>query len=140
MFINQEFIKKDHIDSRQYQINIAKSVKNENSLVVLPTGLGKTIIALMLISIKLKSTDEKILFLAPTKPLVTQHSKYLKENLTIKNEKISIFTGEVSPEKRKDIWQNSRIIVSTPQVIENDLLSKRLDLKKVNLRKLKVKN
>jgi Fanconi anemia group M protein len=133
VFINQEFIKKDHIDSRQYQINIAKSVQNENSLVVLPTGLGKTIIALMLISIKLKSTDEKILFLAPTKPLVTQHSKYLKENLTIKNEKISIFTGEVSPEKRKDIWQNSRIVVSTPQVIENDLLSKRLNLKKVNL-------
>lgn len=126
----QDFIKPGCIESRQYQINIANSASKENSLVVLPTGLGKTVIALYLIAEQLKKTDEKILFLAPTKPLVTQHAKFLREFLIIEGESIVVFTGEIPPAKRKKMWESSRIIVSTPQVIENDLLSKRLDLKK----------
>ena len=44
-----------------------------------------------------------------------------------------MFTGEIAPNKRKDIWKNSKIVVSTPQVIENDLLSNRLNLKDTSL-------
>ena len=105
----------------------------ENTLVVLPTGLGKTIIALILVAKQLKKENNKILFLAPTKPLVIQHAQFLKKLLTVNQDIITIFTGEISPEKRKKLWNQSRIIVSTPQVIENDLLTKRLDLKEVSL-------
>ena len=133
MYINLENIKKDSIQKRQYQINIANSAKKENTLVVLPTGLGKTIIALILIANHLKIKNNKILFLSPTKPLVSQHAQFLKEYLDIDKEKISIFTGEVSPKKRKETWENSKIIISTPQVIQNDLLSHRFDLKDVSL-------
>ncbi len=133
MYLNLENIKEDNIEKRQYQINIANSAKKENTLVVLPTGLGKTIIALILIADHIKNKNNKILFLSPTKPLVTQHANFLKENLVIKNEKIVIFTGEVSPEKRKEIWKKSKIIISTPQVIENDLLSHRFNLEDVSL-------
>jgi Fanconi anemia group M protein len=130
--IKQEYIKSNTVESRQYQINIAKSASESNTLVVLPTGLGKTIIALIIIAKELKKDNNKILFLAPTKPLVIQHSQFLKQFLDINEESIIVFTGEIAPEKRKKMWEESRIIVSTPQVIENDLLSKRLDLKNVS--------
>jgi Fanconi anemia group M protein len=130
--VKYEFIKPDTIERREYQINIANSAVQENTLVVLPTGLGKTIVALILIAEELEKEDNKILFLAPTKPLVIQHAQFLREFLTIDKESILIFTGEISPIKRQEMWENARIIVSTPQVIENDLLTKRLNLKDVS--------
>ena len=132
MYFSHELIKPNSIELREYQVNIAKSARKENTLVVLPTGMGKTIIALYLIAENLKNKDGKILFLAPTKPLVVQHSQFLKEFLKIDEKLISIFTGEISPNKRQKIWKDSMIIVSTPQVIENDLLSNRLNLKDVS--------
>ena len=132
VYIESDFVKPDSVERREYQVNIARTAEKENTLVVLPTGLGKTIIALMLVVQQLKKDQDKILFLAPTKPLVVQHAQFLKQFLTIDEESIVIFTGEVSPAKRKELWMNSKIIVSTPQVIENDLLSKRLDLKDIS--------
>ncbi len=134
MFLENEYIRKESIEKREYQINIAKSAIKENSLVVLPTGLGKTIIALMLIAEKLKTSKEKkILLLAPTKPLVLQHAQFLKEFLIINSEEITVFTGEISPLKRMNVWEKCRIIVSTPQVIENDLVSKKINLENFSL-------
>jgi Fanconi anemia group M protein len=133
VYIKHEFIKPDSVERREYQINIANSAANANTLVVLPTGLGKTVIALILIAKQLRKENNKILLLAPTKPLVIQHAQFLKQYLTIDEESISIFTGEVSPAKRQQIWKNSRITISTPQVIENDLLSKKIDLKDISL-------
>lgn len=133
MYIDHEFIVKDTVEFREYQITIAEAARKKNTLVVLPTGLGKTIIALFLIAKKLKDTNKKILFLAPTKPLVIQHANFLRSFLTIPDEDIIMFTGEISPEKRKELWANKRIIVSTPQVIENDLLTNRFSLEHVSL-------
>jgi len=130
--VKHELIKPETVEHREYQINIAKSAAKNNTLVVLPTGLGKTVIALILIAEKLKKEEDKILFLAPTKPLVVQHAQFLKEFLTIDKESIVIFTGETSPVKRQEMWKKGRIIVSTPQVIENDLLSKRFNLEDVS--------
>jgi Fanconi anemia group M protein len=134
-YINYQYIKSKSIQFREYQVNIAESSDKENTLIVLPTGLGKTIIALILISKKLQKSksDEKILFLAPTKPLVIQHAQFIKENLEINNENIVIFTGEISPDDRNKLWDMSKIIISTPQVIENDFLSKKIDLHDVSL-------
>ena len=132
VYIKQEFIEPECVERREYQVNIANSATKENTLAVLPTGLGKTVIALMLIANQLKKENNKILFLAPTKPLVIQHAQYLKQYLAIDKEAIAVFTGEVSPEKRKETWDQSRIIVSTPQVIENDLLSRKINLKDVS--------
>jgi len=134
-YINYKNIKLKTIEFRKYQINIAESSYKKNTLIVLPTGLGKTVIALIVISkiIQKSNNGEKILFLAPTKPLVLQHAKFLKESLTINCESIAIFTGEISPEDRNKLWTQSKIIISTPQVIENDLLSKKIDLKEVSL-------
>jgi Fanconi anemia group M protein len=133
VYIKHGFIKSESVERREYQINIADSANEKNTLVVLPTGLGKTVIALILISNKLKNKDDKILFLAPTKPLVMQHTQFLKEFLKIDKDLITTFTGEIQPEKRQELWSKKRIIISTPQVIENDLLSKRLKLDEISL-------
>ncbi len=133
-YINYKKIKLKKIEFREYQVNIAETSFKKNTLIVLPTGLGKTVIALILISkiIQICKKEEKILFLAPTKPLVLQHAKFLKESLKIDCESISIFTGEISPEERNKLWTRSKIIISTPQVVENDLLSKKIDIKDVS--------
>ena len=133
MYINLEYIKPESVEFREYQINIATSVEKENSLIVLPTGLGKTVIALLLIAKMLKRNDKKILFLAPTKPLVMQHASFLKDFLTISQDSIELFTGEISPDDRKKRWNEAQIIVSPPQVIENDLLNRRISLNDVSL-------
>ncbi len=117
-FVEMENIKPNKIVKREYQINIFNSVKDKNSLVVLPTGLGKTIIAVMLIAYKAKYG--KILFLAPTKPLCEQHYATVKELTTLNG--IFLVTGEkTKKEKRKEIYEMAKIIVATPQTIENDL-------------------
>ena len=133
MYIKNEFIKPSSVERREYQINIANSALEKNALVVLPTGLGKTVIALILIANELKGKNNKVLFLAPTKPLVMQHAQFLKDFLEINKDAIVTFTGEIQPVKRQELWNKNRIIVSTPQVVENDLLSKRLNLKEVSL-------
>ena len=133
-YIVYKNIKNKTIELREYQLNIAESSFKKNTLIVLPTGLGKTVIGLILISKMIDEFDkkDKILFLAPTKPLVLQHAKFLKTSLEIDNDSISIFTGEVSPEERVKLWNLSKIIISTPQVIENDILSKKNNLEDVS--------
>ncbi|MBU0497141.1 MAG: DEAD/DEAH box helicase [Candidatus Thermoplasmatota archaeon] len=120
------------IEFRAFQDAIAKEARKKSSLVVIPTGMGKTIIAVLVIAQKLCESQEKILFLSPTKPLVTQHARSLRDVLACDAE-IVVFTGEVSPEKRVDQWKSGRIIVSTPQVIENDLIARRISLSDVGL-------
>ncbi|HJX04256.1 MAG TPA: DEAD/DEAH box helicase [Thermoplasmata archaeon] len=131
MFLEHELIKPSCIEQRDYQINIAAEATNESTLVVLPTGLGKTVVALIVIANMLKQSGGKVLFMAPTKPLVQQHSKFLEDNLI--GVVPTVFTGEVPSGTRRKLWSESRVIVSTPQVIENDLDEGKIDLKEVDL-------
>jgi len=111
---------------RLYQENIAYTALTKNTLVVLPTGLGKTAIAMMLASERLKNfKDSKILILAPSKPLVAQHFKTFKKYIDLPME---IFTGEVKPELRKKLYMENTLIFSTPQTVANDIANKRIDL------------
>ncbi len=117
------FIKEGAISERLYQENIAEVASAESTLVVLPTGLGKTVVALKVIDRVLWREGGRVLFMAPTKPLVEQHFSFLTEKLLLPQGEIVIMTGEVSPEKRSDWWRRARIVVSTPQVVENDIKS-----------------
>jgi Fanconi anemia group M protein len=130
VYIQHDFIKPNSVERREYQYNIANSAANASTLVVLPTGMGKTIIALLVIAKELVKNN-KILFLSPTKPLVNQHAQTLTDLLTL-DDTVAVFTGEVPPEKRIELWNSKRIIVSTPQVIENDLIARRYDLAKTS--------
>jgi ERCC4-related helicase len=130
VYLQHDFIKQNTVEQRQYQVNIANSAATASTLVVLPTGMGKTIIALLVIAKELKH-DKNILVLSPTKPLVNQHAQSLSSLLTI-TDAVTVFTGEIPPEKRIALWNSKRIIVSTPQVIENDLIARRYDLSNIS--------
>lgn len=119
---------------RKYQTQIFETCKKSNCLVVLPTGLGKTLIALMLTIDRMKKfPGEKVVFLAPTKPLAEQHLVSFKKHLPELFGQIELFTGKVKAEKRKQIWQTADIIFSTPQCVANDLRKNLYDLKEVCL-------
>ena len=117
-FIKHKLIKSDSVELREYQTNLANDVKNQNSLIVLPTGLGKTTIALQVIADYMQNGTGGVLFLAPTRVLVNQHYEFLKENLLIAD--IGIVTGEDLLSKRKKKWMNS-VVCATPEITKNDI-------------------
>lgn len=119
------------IEKRAYQVALANACLNDSTLVVLPTGMGKTIVALMAIAHILHERGGKVLLMAPTKPLVDQHRRTLTNSLI--DVKISLMDGNVTPEKRSILWEKSQVIVSTPQCVANDLDSGRISLADVNL-------
>jgi ERCC4-related helicase len=86
------------IEVREYQRAIAKSALESNTLVVLPTGLGKTIIALLVAVERLSMfPDDKVVVLAPTRPLVLQHARFFKEHLAGNSVSSATLTGESPP-------------------------------------------
>lgn len=119
---------------RDYQKAILEVCKKESCLVILPTGTGKTLVALMLaIDIFTKNPLQKVVFLAPTRPLIEQHVEYFTKNLPEGFAQIDLFTGKTPADQRKKIWQRAEFIFSTPQCIANDLKKGLYDLSEVCL-------
>jgi Fanconi anemia group M protein len=116
------------IERREYQQRLADTARGDHTLVCLPTGLGKTTVSLLVTADRLHETGGTALFLAPTKPLVKQHADFYREALTIPDDEITVFTGDVRPDDRGDLWANGRIVIATPQVVENDLIGGRISL------------
>jgi len=120
-YITHTLIQPNTIEKRQYQMNIYEAVKDTNDLVVLPTGLGKTIIAVLVLADKLVS-GKKVLFLAPTKSLCEQHASFIRRTTTLSDDDVAVVTGETSsPRKRDEIYKKAKVVVATSQTIENDL-------------------
>jgi ERCC4-related helicase len=117
-FVEHRYIKKSSIEHRAYQDNLAKQAITENCLIVLPTGLGKTTVALHVIAEFLSRGKGGVLFLAPTRVLAHQHYEFLKNNLLIDD--VVLVTGEDLIAKRKKLWINS-VICATPEIVKNDL-------------------
>jgi ERCC4-related helicase len=135
-FIVHPLIKNNSIESRLYQNIIFKSSKNKNSLIVLPTSLGKTVISAMICAeILYNYKQSRILIMAPTRPLVLQHLLSFSSFLKVLDDQKILVTGKISPSTRKLIWDNKtiKLIFATPEVIRNDLNESRLDLKDFGL-------
>jgi Fanconi anemia group M protein len=128
--VEHKFIVPNSVEIRDYQVNLANQAKNENSLIILPTGLGKTVVALHVIADYLTKGNGGVLFLAPTKVLVNQHYEFLKNTLTIDD--IGMITGEDLLTKRKKLWINS-VICATPEITRNDITRKIVDITQFNL-------
>jgi len=117
-YIEKKYVQKNSIEKRDYQVNLSNQAIAENCIVVLPTGLGKTAVALLVIATYLSKGTGGVLFLAPTKVLVNQHYEFLKANLTLDD--ITLITGEDPIQKRTKLWSNS-VICATPEITRNDL-------------------
>ncbi|KAJ1556172.1 hypothetical protein HK405_005860 [Cladochytrium tenue] len=107
---------------RDYQFNIAQACLFTNTLVALPTGLGKTFIAAVVMFNFFRWFPEgKIVFMAPTKPLVAQQIEACYNITGIPQDATDEMTGQAQPEMRRASWNSKRVFFLTPQVLQNDL-------------------
>lgn len=118
---------------REYQFKIVKEGFYHNLFVALPTGLGKTFIAAtILLNYSRWFPNSKIIFAAPTRPLVAQQIRACLSITGISVKKTGIFLDK--PKKvRHSIWNSKQIFFSTPQIVEKDLASGSLDPKSIVL-------
>ena len=98
---------------------------------MLPTGLGKTVIAALVAAEVLRRGDGRVLFLAPTRPLVQQHATSFGHWFPQVPQ--ARFTGTVARPQREGRWENARLVFATPELVANDLAAGRYDLKSVDL-------
>ena len=122
------------IESRLYQEMLFMEAKDQNSLIVLPTGLGKTIIILYLVAYYYqKAPNKKIIIATPTKPLVHQIAETFQEYLDIPVDLIMEVAGSVSPDKRVALYETGQIFIGTPQTFSNDFDTDKLNPKDFSL-------
>jgi Fanconi anemia group M protein len=128
VYVDHDLLIPGFIERRRYQLELAASARDADTLVCLPTGLGKTTVSLLVTAERLHEVGGRALFLAPTKPLVQQHAEFYREALSIPDDEIVVFTGDVRPDDRAALWDDARIVIATPQVVENDLIGGRISL------------
>lgn len=123
MHIQHPRLQDEAVQFRGYQANLARIASKKDTLVVLPTGMGKTIVALLALADALEAGAERVLLMAPTKPLVEQHARFLESVLQPPwSGRVHALTGNVAPAKRQDVYAQPVIVCATPQVIANDLV------------------
>jgi Fanconi anemia group M protein len=129
-YVEHPLVWPNTVEFRLYQKRIAEVAFEKNTLVVLPTALGKTVIsALVAAELLYNYRDSKILVMAPTRPLIMQHRNSFMKLLKLREKDVCLLTGKTPPQYRSSIWAGeARVMFSTPQVVRNDLLGRRLSL------------
>ncbi|MEM2636843.1 MAG: helicase-related protein [Candidatus Korarchaeota archaeon] len=130
-YVSAPYIKENTIEYRSYQEKIVREVDAHNALIILPTGLGKTLIAVRIIAKDLAERGGKALMIASSKPLVNQHKKTFEHVTTI--EPIIELTGETPLAKRKELWKSARVIIATPQTVEHDIIAENFDPRELSV-------
>ena len=130
-FVVHPLVRGRTVRSLPFQVDFARIGLAEDLLVVLPTGLGKTVIAALLAAELLRRGPGKVLFLAPTRPLVHQHYESFGKWLTPLRR--ARFTGTVRRPVREGAWDSADVVFATPEMVVNDLEAGRYDLKEVCL-------
>lgn len=131
VFTNHPLLRKNLLQFREYQKNISGQALSKNTLVILPTALGKTIISLLVsLNTLYNYRSKRILILAPTRPLVSQHWRSFVSYLKLQDEQTVVVTGKIPPYARSLIWNKNeiRLVFSTPEVVRNDIREKRIEL------------
>jgi len=127
-YLDRPLLAPEFLEKRSYQTTLADAALSAHTLVCLPTGLGKTTVSCLVTASRLAEVGGTSLMLAPTKPLVQQHAEFYRNALEVPDDEIVVFTGDVRPDDRADLWESARIVMATPQVIENDLVGNRISL------------
>lgn len=113
---------KENFQPREYQKAVAETAMKKNTLLVLPTGMGKTYVAMLVVANRLETYPQsRALILAPTRPLVNQHKETFMEYFNLEQEGFVALTGKIPREKRIGAYEKAKIIFATPQLVENDL-------------------
>ncbi len=115
-------VRAEALEERPYQSKIAEAAVRRNTLVVLPTALGKTVIAALAAAHFLYNhRDLKVLVMAPTRPLVLQHRDTFMRLLKLRPQDVQVLTGKYDHSYRSNAWDGpARLYFATPQVVDND--------------------
>ncbi|PIA19253.1 P-loop containing nucleoside triphosphate hydrolase protein, partial [Coemansia reversa NRRL 1564] len=120
--------------ARAYQQGAIQRCIFQNTLVALPTGMGKTLIAAVVMANYARwFSNSMSIFLAPTKPLVAQQTQACRGLICALPQQefgsswVAEMNGNIHPTKRRKLWSESRFVFSTPQILQNDLKSGVLD-------------
>jgi len=122
--------KSEKYAEREYQLAISRSCLLENTLVSLPTGLGKTLIAaVVMYNFYRWFPTGKIVFLAPTRPLVRQQIEACYNIMGIPEVHTAEISGNVK--NRERLWRMRRVFFCTPQAFEKDIENGLCDIRMV---------
>ncbi|CAK7900984.1 ATP-dependent DNA helicase Mph1p [[Candida] anglica] len=122
-----------NFEVRDYQYNIVRNAFYNNILVALPTGLGKTFIAsTVMLNFHRWFPESKIIFMAPTRPLVAQQIQACCRDTGIPASHVATLLDKTK-RNRAEIWDSKSIFFTTPQVVENDLTAGLVDPKSIVL-------
>src|SRR5271170_3001178 len=127
--VEHPFLRPGVLRALPFQLDLARVGLDEDLLVVLPTGLGKTVIAALIAAEVLRRSDGKVLVLAPTRPLVQQHAESFARWLTPRA--TARFTGTVKKPTREGQWETAEFVFATPEIVQNDLVAGRYRLDEV---------
>ncbi len=130
-YVVHPLLRPGEVRALPFQLDLARVGLDEDLLVVLPTGLGKTVIAALLAAEVLRRSEGKVLVLAPTRPLVQQHADSFGRWLTPL--RIARFTGTVRRPVREGAWDTADIVFATPEIVVNDLAAGRYRLNEAML-------
>ncbi|HTP54160.1 MAG TPA: helicase-related protein [Thermoplasmata archaeon] len=130
-WVAHPFLRPAVVRALPFQIDLARIGLSSDLLVVLPTGLGKTVIAALVAAEVLRRSDGKVLVLAPTRPLVQQHAESFARWLTSRS--TARFTGTVKKPAREGKWETAEVVFATPEIVQNDLDAGRYRLDEVAL-------
>jgi len=85
-------------------------------------GLGKTFIAAVLMyNFHRWYPQDLVIFMAPTRPLVTQQLEACHQIVGISPSRTVEMTGQIAPKKREELWKTKSVFFLTPQVMTSDL-------------------
>ncbi|XP_069964483.1 DEAD-box ATP-dependent DNA helicase Fancm [Bactrocera oleae] len=122
--VGDSWLYPSNLPERTYQLSIVKSSLFNNTLVVLPTGLGKTFIAaVVMYNIYRWYPTSKVIFMAPTRPLVAQQIEACQRVMPFPDEDTVELTGKLHRNSRKEIWKKKRVFFATPQVVLSDMFA-----------------
>ncbi|MEM2581790.1 MAG: helicase-related protein [Candidatus Caldarchaeum sp.] len=121
-YVEHPFVREGVVEDREYQRTLVNEALEANTLVVLPTALGKTVVAeLVAAELLHRHPGSKIIVMAPTKPLALQHRDSFLKHLKLSDDEAAIVTGETKD--RESLWTSHRIraFFATPQTVWNDV-------------------
>lgn len=73
----------------------------------------------------------KVVFLAPTRPLVTQQIEACYNVMGIPERETCEISGKTKPSERKELWTSRRVFFCTPQTIQKDIEENRCEAQKI---------
>ena len=124
---------KDGVEARAYQFKALKYCLTASTMMVMPTGFGKTAVEWMAMANCLHNEKGKVLLIAPTTGLVEQQQRMARAMINIDENQIITYTGDNAPASRPELWGTGKIIIATPQVIRNDVQNGLIDLTDLGL-------